>query len=84
MVEDVICCRKLLQVMRSWSDEWTVGQVDSIIRSKDTSMLQTLKITDRAVRSQVRLFNTEEYYFMVDMVELEKLISDDKIKPIKW
>ena len=50
MVADLMCSRKLLHVMRSWSDEWTVGQVDSIIRSKDTSMLQILNPSSQTER----------------------------------
>ena len=37
--------------------------------SSGARILQCCRLSDRAVRSQVKLFNTEEYYFMVDMVE---------------
>ena len=37
--------------------------------SSGARILQCCRLSDRAVRSQVKFFNTEEYYFMVDMVE---------------
>ena len=86
-VEDVILFQKTSPGQGvQWSDEWTVGQVDSVTRSKDGVVRRVNiryfnagdsqpKFTDRAVRSLVRLFNIEDNYFIEDMAEVEKLMK---------
>ena len=68
------------------SSKWTVGQIDSIIRSKDGVVRRALvryhnsgetnaRLSDRAVRSLVRIFNVEDNYFIRDMAEVEEMIK---------
>ena len=45
------------------------GLLVRLTPSSGARILQCCRLSDKAVRSQVKLFNTEEYYFMVDMVE---------------
>ena len=68
------------------SSKWTVGQVDSITRSKDGSVRRAnvryfnsgeniARFTDRAVRSLCRIFNVEDNYFVRDMAQVEDMIK---------
>ena len=68
------------------SSDWTVGQVDTVTRSRDGVIRRAViryfnhsedkaRTTDRAVRSLVRLFNVEDSYFIDDMSKAEKLIK---------
>ena len=68
------------------SSKWTVGQVDSVTRSRDKVVRRANvryfnhgenqpRFTDRAVRSLVRLFNIEDNYFIDDMAKVEQLIQ---------
>ena len=95
---DVVMFRK---VDNDLSSDWTVGQIDSVVRSKDGSVRRVnvrysnagdtaSHITDRAVRSIVRLFSLEDTYFIDDMNEVEKLItsvrdntSEKSVQPIR-
>ena len=87
---DVIMFQK---VANELSSDWTVGQIESVVRSKDGAIRRVEvryhnqsdkepKFTDRAVRSLVRLFNVEDNYYIEDMAEVEKIIGDleDKAK----
>jgi hypothetical protein len=81
------------------SSKWTVGQVDSVTRSKDGVVRRASvryhnaaesgpRLSDRAVRSLVRLFNVEDTYFIDDMSEFEKLMAElekksEKVDPVK-
>ena len=69
------------------SSDWTVGQVDTVTRSKDGVVRRAWvryynhtesnpRRTYRAVRSLVRLFNVEDNYFVSDMAAVEAMISD--------
>ena len=60
------------------TSKWTIGQVDSVIRSKDGAVRRAnvrfynssethARFTDRAVRSLCRIFNVEDNYFIHDM-----------------
>ena len=83
-VDDVIYFQK---VENDISSEWTVGQVESVTRSKDGKVRRVqvrysnygenvVRFTDRSVRSLVRLFNVEDDYFVRDMESAEKLINE--------
>ena len=86
--EDVVYFQKVENVL---SSKWTVGQVDSLVRSKDGLVRRAFvryynygeneaRITDRAVRSLVRIFNIEDNYFIRDMSEVEKLMKTLEMK----
>ena len=81
---DVILFKK---VDNDLSSDWTLGHVESVVRSKDGAVRRVEvryhnqnekdpKFTDRAVRSLVRLFHIEDSYYIEDMFEVEKLIGD--------
>ena len=81
--EDVVYFQKSESNM---SDKWTVGEVDSVIKSKDGVTRRAIvryfnhgeniaRYSDRAVRSLVKLFNIEDNYFIQDMADCEKLVS---------
>ena len=81
--EDVVYFRK---TEGEFDTKWTVGQVETVTRSKDGVVRRAQiryhnhnekvpRFTDRAVRSLVRLFNIEDDYFIKDMAECEKLVS---------
>ena len=87
--EDVVYFQKSESDLTS---KWTVGQIDSIIRSKDgvirrawvryhNSGEKDARLSDRAVRSLVRIFNVEDNYFIRDMAEVERMIQmlDEKV-----
>jgi hypothetical protein len=68
------------------SSRWTIGQVDSVVRSKDGAVRRawvrfynsgenTARLTDRAVRSLCRIFNVEDNYFVRDMAQVEEMIK---------
>ena len=68
------------------SSPWTVGQVDTVTRSRDGVIRRATiryfnhseekaRTTDRAVRSLVRLFSVEDSYFIEDMSKAELLIK---------
>ena len=82
--EDVVYFRK---VESELSSSWTVGQVDSVIKSKDGIIRRAIvryynhtenfpRYTERAVRSLVRLFNVEDNYFVDDMTKVEILVTE--------
>ena len=82
--EDVVYFQKTESEM---SSDWTVGQVESITRSRDGVVRRANlryfnhtenqpRFTDRAVRSLVRLFNIEDTYFVSDMAEVEAMMFD--------
>ena len=82
-VNDVIFFQKVASDMNS---VWTVGQVDSVTRSKDGVIRRvtvryhnhgdtSAKYTDRAVRSLVKLFSLDDNYFIEDMAHVERLMS---------
>ena len=82
-VDDVVYFRKSESDM---SSRWTVGQIDSVTRSKDGIVRRAdvryfnhgenkPRITDRGVRSLVRLFNVEDNYFIEDMNQVERFIK---------
>ena len=82
--EDVVYFQKVENVL---SSKWTVGQIDSLVRSKDGVVRRAFvryynfgeneaRVTDRAVRSLVRIFNVEDNYFIRDMSEVEILIKN--------
>ena len=69
------------------SSPWTVGQVESVTKSKDGVVRRACvryynhsenqpRFTDRAVRSLVRLFNIEDNYFISDMAKVEEMMSE--------
>jgi hypothetical protein len=93
--EDVVWFQKTESEL---SSDWTVGQVDSVTRSKDGVVRRACiryynhtenkpRYTDRAVRSLVRLFNVEDNYFVSDMAAVEAMIFDldnkQKVTPTK-
>ena len=68
------------------TSKWTIGQVDSVIRSKDGAVRRAnvrfynsnenhARFTDRAVRSLCRIFNVEDNYFVDDMAKVEDMIK---------
>ena len=68
------------------TSKWTIGQVDSVIRSKDGVVRRAnirfynsgenhARFTDRAVRSLCRIFNVEDNYFVHDMAKVEEMIK---------
>ena len=99
---DVIMVQK---VAKKLSSDWTVGQNESVVRSKDGTIRRVEVryhnqndkepgITDRAVRSRVRLFNIDDNYSIEEMSKVEKIIGDlenkakadeeniDKVEPL--
>ena len=81
--EDVVYFQKRESDMIS---KWTIGQVDSVIRSKDGVVRRAnirfynsgenhARFTDRAVRSLCRIFNVEDNYFVHDMAKVEEMIK---------
>ena len=81
--EDVVYFQKSESDLTS---KWTVGQVDSVIRSKDGAVRRAnvrfynsgenhARFTDRAVRSLCRIFNVEDNYFVHDMAKVEEMIK---------
>ena len=84
--KDVVMFRK---VENNLGSDWTVGQIDSVVRSKDGAVRRVniryfnagdrvAHFTDRSVRSVVKLFSLEDNYFVHDMNEVEKLITSLK------
>ena len=82
-IDDVVYFQK---VDNNIASEWTVGQVDSIVRSKDgcirkvtvrycNSSEDVARFTERSVRSLVRLFHIEDDYFVRDMEMVEELVN---------
>ena len=82
--EDIVYFQKTESEL---SSDWTVGQVDSVTRSRDGVVRRANvhyfnhaekqpRFTDRAVRSLVRLFNIEDNYFISDMAEVEAMMFD--------
>ena len=82
--EDVVYFRK---VENDLSSKWTVGQVDSVERSKDRVVRRVkvryfnpgetiARLTDRCVRSICRLSNVEDNYWVEDMAKAEMLVKD--------
>ena len=82
--EDVVWFQKTENEL---SSDWTVGQVDTVTRSKDGVVRRAWvryynhseskpRHTHRAVRSLVRLFNVEDNYFVRDMAAVEAMIFD--------
>ena len=91
--EDVVYFQKTESEL---SSAWTVGQVDSVTRSRDGVVRRVIiryynhgenqaRFTDRAVQSLVCLFNVEDNYFLKDMAEVEMYIKNlmQKQKPIE-
>ena len=89
--EDVVYYQKSESDLAS---KWTVGQVDSVVRSKDGVIRRvtvryynygekTPRFTDRAVRSLVRLFNIEDNYWVNDMAKCEELVKEFQKKQPK-
>ena len=82
-VDDVVYFQK---DEADFSSKWMIGQVDSIVRSRDGIVRRAniryfnhneknARITDRAIRSLVRLFNVEDNYFIEDMSKVELLVK---------
>ena len=82
-VEDVVYFQKTESEL---SSSWTVGQVDSVIKSRDGVVRRAVvryynhnenvpRFTERAVRSLVRLFNVEDNYFVDDMAKVEEMLA---------
>ena len=82
-VDDVIYFQKVDNVL---SQKWSIGQVDSVVRSKDGVIRRVNvryhnagesfpRFTERSVRSLVRLFNVEDSYFVHDLEMTEKMIE---------
>ena len=82
-VDDVIYFQKVDNVL---SQKWSIGQVDSVVRSKDGVIRRVTvryhnagesfpRFTERSVRSLVRLFNVEDTYFVHDLEMTEKMIE---------
>ena len=82
-IDDVVYFQKVENNLYS---QWTVGQVDSLIKSKDQKIRRVViryhnasenvpRTTDRCVRSLVRLFNVEDAYFVRDLDLVEQLIK---------
>ena len=83
-VEDIVYFQKTENEL---SSDWTAGQIDSVIRSRDGVVRRANvryfnhskkepRLSDRAVRSLVRLFNIEDNYFISDMAEVEAMMFD--------
>ena len=81
--DDVVYFQKRESELTS---KWTIGQVDSVIRSKDGAVRRAnvrfynsgenhARFTDRAVRSLCRIFNVEDNYFVHDMAKVEEMIK---------
>ena len=89
--EDVVYFRK---IENDLSSKWTVGQIDSVERSKD-GVVRRVKVryynhdenyarfSERCVRSLVRLFNIEDNYWIEDMAKYEKLVQELKTEARK-
>ena len=69
------------------SINWTIGQVDSVTRSKDGCVRRVsvryhnhgeavARYTERSVRSLVRLFHVEDDYFVKDMKLVEDMMKE--------
>ena len=82
-VGDIVYFQKVINEL---SDDWTVGVIDSVVRSKDGVIRRVSvkyhnhgdtapKYTDRAVRTIVRLFNLDDNYFIEDLAKVEELIN---------
>ena len=82
-VNDVVY---FMKTDNSISSQWTIGQVDSIVRSKDQKIRRVviryynykedqIRYTDRALRSIKKLFNIEDTYFIHDMAQVEKMVE---------
>lgn len=83
-LEDVVYFQKVENDLYS---QWTVGQVDGIVRSKDGKVRRVNiryhnsgedfpRDTDRCVRSLVRLFNVDDNYFVRDLDLVAQLIKE--------
>ena len=83
-IDDVIYFQKVENDLYS---QWTIGQVDSITRSKDNSIRRVAiryhnagesgsRTTDRCVRCLVRLFNVEDDYWVRDMEKVAEMIKE--------
>ena len=70
-----------------FASKWMIGQVDSVTRSKDgfiqrasiryhNANEENPRITERAVRSLVKLFHIDDNGFQEDMAMVERLVSD--------
>ena len=77
-VDDIVYFQKTESEL---SSDWTVGQIDSVVRSRDGVVRRANvryfnhsekqpRLSDRAVRSLVRMFNIEDNYFISDMAEV--------------
>ena len=82
-IDDVVYFQKLENDI---SSDWTLGQVDSVVRGKDGQIRRVTvrycnitegvaRYTERSVRSLVRLFHVEDDYFTRDLDLAEKLLT---------
>ena len=82
--DDVVFFQK---IENDISSEWTIGQVESITKNKDKKIRRVEiryfnhgqdvpRMTERSVRSLVRLFNIEDDYFVRDMDQVEILLKE--------
>ena len=84
--DDVVMFKKVDNDLNS---NWTVGQVEDVIKSKDgvvrraniryhnhSETHHNPQFTDRAVRTLVRLFSLEDSYFVEDMTEVERIVGN--------
>ena len=82
-IDDVVYFQKLENDI---SSDWTLGQVDSVVRGKDGEIRRVTvrycnitegvaRFTEKSVRSLVRLFHVEDDYFVRDLDLAEKLLT---------
>ena len=82
-VDDVVY---FMKTDNELSSQWTIGQIDSITRSKDQKIRRVViryynhnenqvRYTDRALRSIKKLFSIEDNYFIDEMAECERLVK---------
>ena len=82
--EDVVYFQKTESEL---SSSWTVGQVDSVVKSRDGVVRRAVvryynhsenvpRFTERAVCLLVGLFNVEDNYFVEDMARVENMVSE--------
>ena len=82
---DVVYFKK---VDNELSNDWSLGQVDSVTRSRDGIVRRATvryynvgpnsgpKWTDRSIRSLVRLFSIDDTYFVEDMAAVERQMKE--------
>ena len=74
------------------SSQWIIGMIEQVIRSRDGKVRRVLvkyhnaserepRLTDRAVRGLIKIFDIDEYILQEDLAELIRRLDDDKTAP---